>query len=180
MRLFVAIPLPEEVKHRLGDLQQQVEGIRWLSTQQSHLTLRFIGEVEREMAEAVRERLAAIQSPPFTINLDALGGFPKSGFPRVLWVGVEREPSLLKLQEKVERACIDAGLEPDRRNFRPHITLGKVKGASRKDVLSFIHQYKLFRVENIRVSEFVLYSSRLHPEGAIHKPLERYSLERNT
>lgn len=179
MRLFTAIPLPEEVKHHLGELQQEMEGIRWISIRQSHLTLRFIGEVDREMEQAVKARLKAIQSPPFAFNLKGLGCFPESGSPRVLWAGVEREPLLIKLQQEVEQACVHAGLKSDRRNFMPHITLGKVKGTSRRDVLSFINQHKEFHLNNIRVSEFILYSSRLHPDGAIHKPLERYSLIRN-
>lgn len=176
MRLFVAIPLPEGVKQRLTNLQQPVEGIRWQASQQYHLTLRFIGEADRETTQAIREQLKNIQTPPFNLDLKAPGYFPENRQPKILWVGLEEEPLLMKLQEKVEQTCRNVGLKPDKREFKPHITLGRVKGASKRDVLSFINQHKQFRMNNIQVSEFILYSSRLHPDGAIHKPLERYSL----
>lgn len=177
MRLFLAIPLPDDVKQRLGDLQQPMEGIRWQPPRRYHLTLRFIGEADRDLTQAIHKQLEEIKIPPFKLNLKAPGYFPENRYPRVLWAGVEEESQLMELQRKIEQVCREAGLKPEKRKYNPHITLGKVKGAPKQDVLSFINQHKRFRMSDIPVTEFILYSSRLHPDGAIHKPLERYSLK---
>lgn len=176
MRLFIAIPLPEDVKQRLEELQQPVEGIRWQQSRQYHLTLRFVGEVDNDVAQTIQNRLKAVGVAPFSFDLNGPGYFPEHKYPRVLWIGVEEVPALMKLQSEIEQVCQDAGLKSETRDFKPHITLGKVKGASKRDVMSFINQHKQFRMTNIPISEFILYSSRLHSSGAIHKPLERYSL----
>lgn len=180
MRLFVAIPLSAEVRQELQKLQQPVDGVSWQVTEQLHLTLRFIGDVKRQTASEVDQRLSSIRFSRFELNTNGLGYFPPGGRPRVLWMGVEKNPLLVKLQQEVEKACQDAGLQPESRKYIPHITLGKVKGASGKTVKSFIEQHQQLDPNCMDVNEFVLYSSRLHSSGAVHTPKERYLTKTGT
>lgn len=177
MRLFVAIPLPEEVRKELLELEESIQGVKWQKESILHLTLRFIGSVDRAVSEKVQYRLSEINLDSFKINIDGLGYFPEQGSPRVLWAGVEKHPDLILLQKKVEEACVNAGLEADKRPYTPHITIAKVKRRNKsKEVKSFIDRYEHFQLKSIPVNKFILYRSELKKEGAIHTVLDTYVL----
>jgi 2'-5' RNA ligase len=176
MRLFVAISLPEVVKASLAQLQQPVEGLRWQAKEQLHLTLRFIGNVGLPEAELLQKLLGQIRAPTFTYSLNGLGCFPSTGRPRVLWAGVEKVPLLMELQRTVELSCQKAGLEPETRLFTPHITLGKVKGTSVEGVQDYLVTHQDYQFTEVPATCYILYASRLHAQGAIHRPVERYAL----
>lgn len=177
MRLFVAIALPEKVKKQLGNIERPIDGVSWQDTSQLHLTLRFIGSVNNEISEELQNRFAKIDQQSFEMNINGLGRFPERGNPRVLWAGVEEQPELMQLQAKLEEACVKSGLEAEKRDFKPHITLAKVKHSkANKEVKSLINEYNNFRTASIPVSEFVLYNSKLNQAGAVHTPVARYQL----
>jgi len=177
MRLFVAISLPDSVKQRLGGIIKPIRGVRWQDASNMHLTLRFIGDLEQEPMSRLRELLAGISRPSFTMTIHGLGSFPKRGYPRVIWAGVERKQVLMDLQNDVEMACRETGLEPEQRSFIPHITLGRVNDASRDEVITYIKSLEDFEVNNIPVDAFTLNSSELRSGGAVHTPLQTYPLE---
>lgn len=176
MRLFTAIDLPEPVIEQLKAARPGIEGIRWQKPDQWHLTLRFIGEVAEETAQAIVSELESIECPAFSLALSGFGKFPSRGYPRVFWVGIEENGQLLTLQEELEQACRICGLEPDERPFVPHITLGKVKNAEKKEINHFIEQHEDYHIPGIPVNEFILYSSELTREGAIHKVEQSFPL----
>ena len=177
MRLFVAITLPEKVKKQLGNLEKPIEGVRWQDSTQMHLTLRFIGSVDNEISEEVQKRLAKISHQSFKMDINGLGQFPERGKPRVLWAGVKEQAELMKLQEKVEEACVNSGLETEDRDYKPHITIAKVKNNKANGAVKlFIDEYKNFSLGSIPVNEFTLFNSKLSKEGAIHIPIEKYKL----
>lgn len=177
MRLFVAITLPERVKKKLGNFERPIEGVHWQDSSQMHLTLRFIGSVNDDTSEELQSRLAKISYDSFEMNIHRLGQFPEKGNPHVLWAGVEKQPELMQLQEKVEVACVSSGLESKKREYKPHITLAKVKNrkASSK-VKSLINEQNSPRLQSISVNEFTLFHSKLSKKGAIHTPVEKYKL----
>ncbi len=178
MRLFIAIDLPEWVKKQLQQLQDSNLNVRWNSTETMHLTLRFIGDVEeRSTREQLVNELASIQISAFSMTIKDLGYFPPKKHPKVLWAGIKENKKLMELQEKIEQVSQSVGFKPETRPYIPHITLARVKGLSKKEVNSFFNQHKQLRIEDIPVNEFILYESKLHPDGAIHSPLEQFSLE---
>ena len=168
MRLFIAIPVEGDTQQQLADLQQPVQGIRWQKKEQMHLTLKFLGESSGEQFQQLLPLLKEVEANSFSINIQGVGYFPKGKDPKVLWAGVELNEALIQLQEKVEEVCEKVGVEPEQRPFKPHITIGRVKGGTKGDVMSFINQHKQFRVSNVPVNEFVLFESKLSPEGAKH------------
>lgn len=133
-RLFVALDLPEEMKHALVRLGGGVEGARWMAAETLHITLRFIGEVGRAEAAEIDAALAAIQAPAFTLKITGVGAYGEGRETRALWAGVERAEPLLHLQRKIERVLAAAGFEPDSRKFSPHITLARLKRARPEQV----------------------------------------------
>lgn len=179
MRLFIAVPLPKEVKNVLIDLQEPIDGVRWQREQQMHLTLKFIGEANTQLTKSLQKRLSEIEYSTFTIRLKGLGYFPERSHPKVLWVGLRENLSLKELQQKVEEKCHEVGIAPESRPYKPHITLCRVQGASKRTINAFFNKHKKFEVEDIWVDQFVLYESKLHPDGARHRRVQTFSLNEN-
>ena len=173
-RLFVAIRPPEPVREQLLDLMEGLPDMRWQHDDQLHLTLRFIGEVERPAAEDVAATLQLIRFDRFSIALDGVGKFEKHR-NGALWAGIRPKDQLKALNAKVERACQSAGLEPERRVYYPHITLARWKGrAQRLD--GWLESHGGIASAPWEVRDFILYESHLGREGAHYEAIERYEL----
>ncbi len=170
-RLFVAVPMPEEIAEELDRLCEGLPGVRWTDLDDFHLTLRFIGEVDQATFCDIGEALMSVSLPPFELRLRGIGHFPPRGEPHTLWAGVEDPEPVRRLRRAVERALEEAGIEPERRKFVPHVTLGRVKEPLPPSrFASFLCRTALFRSSAFTVSGFTLYSSWLRPEGALHVP----------
>jgi RNA 2',3'-cyclic 3'-phosphodiesterase len=177
LRLFVALPLPDSVKRSLEPLARGLGDVRWLTPDQQHLTLRFIGEIDNGRLDDVADALALVQGWPFEVRLEGLGHFPPRGEPRVLWVGVEKSPDLKSLKRRIDRALADVGLPPEARKFAPHVTLARIRGPLSHDRLAtYLMRHGLYRSERFPVSDFHLYSSWLKPAGAEHLIEASYEL----
>lgn len=167
-RLFVAIDLPEEVKSLLSGFNRELPIARWVGTDELHLTLRFLGEVGEDTFSAIRSALSKVSFASFPLTLCGVGHFPPRRHPRVLWVGMEPCEPLLKLQQDVELALMDAGISPDDRPFSPHITLARLKETVPVAVAQFETKHRDLTCPTFEVGDFILYSSLLTPKGAIH------------
>lgn len=176
MRLFIAIDLPETVKRSLVGLCSGVPGGRWVNPEQLHLTLRFIGEVDRALFDRIRVSLSSVASPPVTLILNSVGSFPSTGPPRVLWVGIQRSGALASLYDRVEKALVAAGCEAEMRHFSPHITLARLKDVPRSHVVPYLAEHAGFSEGPVDVKEFCLYSSRLSRQGSHHTVEASYPL----
>jgi len=175
IRLFTAIDLPAAIQDRLHQLGRQVHGARAVPADQLHLTLTFIGEVDDHLLPPIHQALAAIATPPFAIVLQGIGCFPSRGPARIVWAGVRDQPLLHHLHSLIETALVPCGIAGDTRIYSPHITLARIRTPAAFD-RSFLHRHTAFTTEEIAVPEFVLYSSRLTPQGAIHTVERRYPL----
>ncbi len=178
IRLFVAVDVPAEVRDRLDGLCAGVPSARRVEPEQIHLTLRFIGEVDGGTFDDVRLALAEVRVPQFDIELDGVGHFGDRRRVRTLWVGVVPNPALNHLAARVEAALAGAGLEPETRKFKAHITLARLKGAPLPRVADFLSNNALFRAGPAAVDSFRLYSSRLSQTGPSHRVEATYELMR--
>jgi 2'-5' RNA ligase len=169
-RLFIAIDIPNDVAFQLERLCVGLPAIRWTPPDEFHLTLRFIGEVDHPTFYEIGEALGTVSLRPFEIGLEGLGLFPPRGAPHTLWAGVDDvDGGLMTLKRRIDRVLDEAGLEPERRKFVAHVTLGRFREPPPVERLaSFLASRTLFRTERFPVSGFTLYSSRLRPEGALH------------
>lgn len=181
IRIFFAIPLPDEVQEILRSLQDHMNNlsdrVRWSKPASTHLTLKFIGEVETERARHLWEAVDDIDLPaPHQVSLTGTGVFPNPKKARVLWVGVEPKDSLLTLAEQIDTRLEQEGVEPETRKFHPHLTLGRVKrrGIPRRQMEEFLH---LEVPESaIPVNSVVCYQSDLRPDGAVYTSLHTTTL----
>jgi 2'-5' RNA ligase len=176
-RLFAAIELPDSVKDQLMALGAGLPGAKWRKRDQLHLTLRFIGEVHGGVARDVDEALACVRAPNFSIALRGIGHFGDRKRPRILWTGVDSSESVRFLNERIERALIRIGLEPERRKFKPHVTIAKLSGTRMHQVEHFEAEHLTFATAPFQVDKFTLFSSFLASDGAIYTPEADYGLE---
>jgi RNA 2',3'-cyclic 3'-phosphodiesterase len=172
LRLFVGIALPPELKLRLSLLCSGVPGARWVDPGNYHLTLRFIGEVDEGMASDIDAALLQIRAPRFAVSLAGVGSFGD----RMLWAGVEKNPALMHLRDKVESALVRLGLEADTRRYAPHVSLARLRNASEAKLQAFLGEHALFRAEPFPVDQFSLVASYLTKSGSIYEDQADYAL----
>jgi 2'-5' RNA ligase len=174
-RLFVAIRPPEAVRDLLIDAMDDSADFRWQDDEQLHLTLRFVGEVDRPLANDLADALARIRAPRFQVRISGLGRFEQRN-SGALWAGVEPKEPLAALAAKVERVCQSVGLEPERRAFHPHITLARWKGRRTREVRNFLERRRGVASEPFEVPRFILFESRLSRHGAHYEEVASYPL----
>jgi 2'-5' RNA ligase len=174
-RLFVAIRPPEEIRDLLIDAMDDSADFRWQDDEQLHLTLRFIGEVDRPLADDLAAALTRIHAERFPLRVNGAGRFEqRSG--GALWAGVEPKEPVAALAAKIERVCQQIGLEPDHRAFHPHITLARWKGRRTREVAGFLERARGLSSDPFNVSEFTLFESRLSRHGAHYEEVAGYPL----
>jgi 2'-5' RNA ligase len=173
-RLFVGLRPPEAIRTRLLGIMGGIPGARWQSDEQLHLTLRFIGEVDRPRAEDVALALGTAQVAPFEVTLSGVGLFDTRGRPNALWAGVRPHDDIGRLHRKVD-ALIRLGLAPERRAYLPHITLARMNapaGAADR----FLADNAGLTSEPFRCDAFILFESHLGHEAASYEAVARYPL----
>ena len=177
MRLFTAIDIPEALADTLASLQNpETLDARWTDPDQFHVTLRFIGNASDEQAVRYEEALATIDLPPVHCEPYGLDVLPSRRSPRVLMLGLERTPSMMALYDSVSDTLEAEGLDPDPRNYRPHVTVARLDDGHRTPVHNYLRTHKDASFPAFDVDQFVLYKSTLTPEGAIHEPQAIYPL----
>ncbi len=176
MRLFLALSLPEPLRGRLAALCTGLPSARWVAPENLHLTLRFIGEVDGGQARDLDAALVQVWAPRLTVTLASVGRFGSGRKLRALWVGIEPNPDLDRLYRKLDHAVRDAGLAPEGRNFKPHVTLARFKGESGRGLHDYLAHHATFRAETFEARDFVLYSSFLSHGGAIYTAEATYPL----
>src|SRR5690242_7015105 len=174
-RLFVAIRPPEPIRDLLIDAMDDSADFRWQDDDQLHITLRFIGEVDRPIAEDLAEALGRVHAEPFTIRVSSVGRFEQRS-SGALWAGVEPKEPLAALAAKVERVCVVVGLEPERRAFHPHITLARWKGRRTREIHDFLERNRGLASEPFAIERFILFESHLSRHGAHYEEVASYPL----
>ena len=175
-RLFVAIRPPDPIRALLLATMGGISGARWQTDDQLHLTLRFIGEVDRHQAGDVLAALGAIHHPRFDIALSGIGAFDRRGQPETVWAGIAPQAPAKALHKKVDQALALVGVAPDQRAYLPHITLARLKRSS-GPVRNLLEQSGGLTSPLFTVDNFALFESKLTPEGASYTVIERYPLD---
>ena len=174
IRAFIAIDLPRDVKEYLGDLtgilaaQVPNRSVRWVKPERMHLTLRFIGETEKNLLPALRKALddTAARHQQFTLNLEGFGCFPNCKKPRVLWAGVAGDLEAAgQLKTDLDSFLEPLGWEAENRPFRPHLTVGRVKDSQAVAGQRWPNELKSLLIPALAIH---LIESELTPTGPIY------------
>lgn len=175
-RLFSGLALPAAVRDSLAALRQPLPGARWVDTDNLHLTLRFFGDVDNLTAREIDSTLARIRVGMFELQLKGLGAFGGAEI-RTIWAGIEPSPLLDELAAAHERAARIAGLPPERRNFKPHVTIARFRSTRAEAVARFLQRHGAYRSASFAVDQFVLYSSKPKTGGGPYVIEETYPLQ---
>lgn len=173
MRLFVGIELPEEVRSTLTSLMGGVDGARWQTADQLHLTLRFIGNVPEDTARDIDLALGHIRVDPIDVRIKGVGVFGTDRKPRALWAGVAPEAPLGQLHQRIESALVRSGLPPEPRKFKAHVTLARFKNRPAR-LERFLSLNGGLESPPWVAQDFTLFRSYLASSGAIYEPLAQY------
>lgn len=181
-RLFIAIPLPDDIKKELHRVQSMLkpisEGIKWTNQDLMHVTLKFLGETPSWILEDVKNEFKRIveSTEKFEMQLSVLGQFPKEGDPRIMIAGLQKSPQIVyKLCDELNTGYLALGFDDTGKKFHPHITIGRIKHKYHEDLLSSYYDIAIepmvFKVEKI-----VLFES-CYPHGKLdYVPLEEITL----
>jgi len=163
-RLFTGVEIPAEVGEALGMLRGGLPGARWITPDNYHLTLRFIGDVDDVVAHEVASLLGRVKRGAFELHLEGLTSFGGRK-PRAVVATAAPTQALLDVQAEHERLMQRIGLEPEGRKYIPHVTLARLRDASSRDVADYLATRGFFRTSSFSVERFVLFSSRASVGG---------------
>lgn len=188
MRLFVALDLPEEVRHEFRELiarlKKECPAARWVRPEGIHVTLKFIGEREDIDMGSIREALAPVRSEQAVeMEFRGLGFFPDARRPRVVWCGVEASANLAALAGEVAGALEALGIERETREYTPHLTLarlepGKISAGEMRKLVLAAESLEGESFGTARAGEFYLFESILKPAGAEYRKLQAFPFVR--
>jgi len=163
-RLFTGVEIPADVGQVLATLRGGLPGARWIDPENYHLTLRFIGDVDDNVAHEIASMLGRVKRGSFELQMEGLTSFGGRK-PRAVVASVAPAQALLDVQAEHERLMQRIGLEPEGRKFTPHVTLARLRESSSQQVAEYLSARGYFRISPFRVSRFVLFSSRASVGG---------------
>jgi len=177
MRLFIAINIPSEIKAELANLLKGISdhGLKKVSSENLHLTMKFLGEVDEKKAEAIKQRLAEIKAVQFKISLKGIGFFPNGNYIKVVWVGIEEgREEIIALQKEIDSRLSELGF-PKERDYQPHLTIARAKYIKdHKKFMEFAESAKISA--SLEVTSFDLMESSLLPGGPEYRIISGFKL----
>jgi len=180
LRSFLAIEIPKVILENIEKLQKDLKSshadIKWVDPEKIHLTVKFFGNIEESKIEPIIKSVESVTKTfsPFKLSVKGIGGFPNLKSPRVIWIGVIDEDGVLaKFQAQLETHFEKIGFEAEQRDFRPHLTLGRMKSLKRKDeLINRIERFKDNDFGVFKVERVILFKSDLTKEGPIYTALK--------
>lgn len=183
-RIFIAIkmPLSKQKQELVFNIQQELkdEKIKWVDLWNMHVTLFFLGDTKVDLiaaiSENIKKQLADVKS--LKLKMSGIGVFKSLADPKVVFVEIEASDELKNLKSRIDQAIIPFGFKNDKREFKPHLTLGRIKFIRDKTNLKTVLESSKFQdFGDIHVGEVLLYESILTPKGPIYKVLDRFALK---
>jgi RNA 2',3'-cyclic 3'-phosphodiesterase len=184
IRSFIAIEIPELLRQKLREFLRELKStgadVKWVRPEAIHLTLKFLGAVERDPLEtlSLAFRPAVEKFSPFELKAQGAGCFPSFRNPRVVWMGlIEKEDAVSRIQREIETITAGLGFPSEDRPFKPHLTLGRVRSPKGKISLTQrIEENSHLDLGSFRVERIILFRSDLRPEGAVYTKLQEFYL----
>jgi 2'-5' RNA ligase len=188
MRLFVAVEidpaLAGELARVAGELRRRIEAraprarLTWVAPDRLHFTVRFIGEVAADRASSIAAALGPpLPLAPFDLTMSGLGAFPPKGPPRALWAGISQGIAEMSgLEREVSARLTSCGIDPETRDYSPHLTLARVREAAGLRAREALADAPQGPFGSTRVDAITLFESRLSPKGPTYVPIQRTPL----
>jgi 2'-5' RNA ligase len=175
LRCFIAIEFPEEIRRSLLDAQKELKrcgaDIRWAKPESIHLTLKFLGDTGEDRIEEISERITDVcsQFNIFNVEVNGFGIFPGRGSPRILWAGIDGGEAIISLQKSIEESMSGLGFKTEKREYSPHLTIGRFRSSKFKEtLLREVAAKQDMSLGSFKAGSVILYKSDLKPPGAVY------------
>lgn len=191
IRAFIAIELPDEIKHDLSNVLTRLKpgrekSVKWVDSNSIHLTLKFLGNISESKVVDITQTITQASSKifPFDLEIKGLGAFPNLKSPRVVWVGIGGDiPSVSNLQRLIDQSLVPLGFSPEKRVFSPHLTLGRVRDKTnlkeKAELGKAVESTTVQKSPSFSVDKFSLMQSTLTSSGAIYNKIATVVLDKN-
>lgn len=182
-RIFTAIQLAEKARRQIADYIDRLRSghgnlrVGWEKREKLHLTMKFLGDLDEESLQALlgAVKKTAKQIAPFDIEVSGTGVFPNRKRPRILWLGIsDPERNLAGLNSILEAECASAGFAREKRNYKPHLTIGRLRQPHHSAELVAEHLKYSFEPVGFAAGAIAVVESRLLPTGSVYSVLEEY------
>lgn len=175
-RIFIALPIPDEISAGLLPLQWGILGARFSPPENFHITLRFIGEISEDVIEDLDEKLGEINFPKFEIKLKGVDYFGHD-LPHSVHATIEENENLRALHKKCDEICAKLKLPNDRKKYVPHVTLAYLDPTiGTKSIMEYCARNSLFKSKKWRADRFYLYASSLTNGPSHYDIIAQYPL----
>ena len=177
IRAFIAVEIDEPNKQKIcgliSGLKKSEADAKWITEDQMHLTLKFLGNTDKSEIQKISDALSDIADNfnSFKINFSEIGAFPNMNRPAVIWLGIDKGAGILKmLNEKIETALEKIGFRQENREFKPHLTLARIRSPKNTpNLIKLIKETSFNSGDNdSRINKLALFQSALNPKGAVH------------
>jgi len=181
IRLFISLKIPDEVLDRvLEEVHNAAENpfkFKWETKDKIHLTLKFIGEVEEKLVEHISNELEFVENySSFECSISRFGFFFRNNEPKILWSDLQSERSFTPIVDELNQRMEKFGIESEKRKFKAHLTLLRIKQEVTEKFIQRIKTYELEKI-NFTANKITLVQSQLSKEGARYKDLKTYELK---
>jgi 2'-5' RNA ligase len=187
IRTFFAIELPahtsKQIETIINDLKKSIHHkIKWAATNSMHITLKFIGEFKLKHKDSLLRNLQSRihGSGKIELSFSRIGGFPNLRNPRVVWLGLNYPDQLSRLAQTIDSIASDHDYPKEKRNFSPHLTLGRIRRnittREREQIGQIIGNYRHAKIESFNIDRLCFIRSTLSPKGPIYSTLFEISL----
>jgi len=179
LRAFIAVEIPglilEGIAELINEMRKfQTEGINYVRVENIHVTLKFLGEFDDNDIESFCGDLSKIVWKANRVETLSIGGFPDLKDPRVLWIGLKDNPGLFALRTSIEDVCRNFGILPDDKEFKPHLTIARIKGKMNYRLANFLEQYPQDSFGSFLPKRFHLFQSKLTSAGPEYRIIRSF------
>jgi RNA 2',3'-cyclic 3'-phosphodiesterase len=181
IRLFVALHIPSEIRKRIFRLIEEIipdyRDYKWEKFDKIHLTLKFIGSTDENLLDEIKKKLSFIENyNKFHFRLNNFNFFFRNNNPQILWIGLGTSDPLKKLVKEIENILTQFSIPPEKREYKAHLTLLRLKTNPGKDFIDAFKNYKVPDIDFVS-DEVILMQSVLKPSGSEYKELKVYKLK---
>lgn len=181
-RCFLAIDINVELLEKIKNIEDEFKNIdaniKYVNMENMHLTLKFFGNIDLNMVDKISSSVKEVinEYKPFKINIKGSGAFPNTKRIKVIWLGLEENQTLIRLQEDLDNKFNKLGFNLER-NYKSHLTIGRMKNGKNKNLIQEkIKEYEGYNIGSMIVKKITLKKSTLTPKGPIYENIEIFKL----
>lgn len=179
IRAFIAVEINNQAKQKISKLisilKKSDADAKWATEDQMHLTLKFLGNVNKDKIQEISEAISVISNnfKSFAVSFSEIGAFPNTSHPRVIWLGIGKGAESLKmLNDETEAALEKLGFVKESREFEPHLTLARIRSSKNiSNLIKLVGEINCTIRDEVPIHKLTLFQSSLNPKGAVYSVL---------